>query len=239
MEHGGWIAQLQGHKFDLAHWERSLKPPFDPWCERLPHNEGFIWGLRSQSFDGLQTAEEVGARAIAVIARLNGALSMQDDAESLSLQAVGRIDAGGQIHLIASAEGRARGRSMVTAAAEVLNAQGKPVPPPPQEPSLAQKWMEVAEGNDDVADMLVFAGRSDWFDIYKAIEFAEKLAAGEHALLGLLGDAAMEFKRIKATANFYRLAGGRTYNPPHKTTPAEAKRLLAVVVRTVLSAKIT
>jgi hypothetical protein len=26
----GWIAQVQGHGFDLAYWEQSLKPPFDP-----------------------------------------------------------------------------------------------------------------------------------------------------------------------------------------------------------------
>jgi DNA invertase Pin-like site-specific DNA recombinase len=37
----GWIAQVQGHGFDLA-WEQSLKSPFDPVCERIPHGDGTV-----------------------------------------------------------------------------------------------------------------------------------------------------------------------------------------------------
>ena len=82
----GWIAQVQGHGFDLAYWEQSLKPPFDPVCERIPHGDSTVWGLRSTAFDQLQSVEEVRAQAIIMIARLNGALRAQCGAEPLTLQ---------------------------------------------------------------------------------------------------------------------------------------------------------
>jgi hypothetical protein len=104
----GWIAQLQGHSFDLADWEQSLNPPFDPVCERIPHGDGVIWGLRSSAFDKLQSAEEVRAQAGILVARLNGAMRAQCGAEPLTLQGVARIDSSGNFHFSVSLEGHAR-----------------------------------------------------------------------------------------------------------------------------------
>lgn len=109
----GWIAQVQGDSFDLAYWEQSLKPPFDPVCERIPHGDSTVWGLRSKTFDQLQSAEEIRDEAIVLIAWLNGALSAQCGAEPLTLQGVARIDNCGNFHFFVFAEAHARARSMM------------------------------------------------------------------------------------------------------------------------------
>jgi len=233
----GWIAQVQGHGFDLAYWEQSLRPPFDPVCERIPHGDSTVWGLRSSAFDQLQSAEEVRAQAIMMIARLNGALRAQCGAEPLTLQGVARIDDSGNFHFSVFSEARARARSMVTGTSAAHDADGNLVPPPLPEPSQAQKWIQVAEQNDGIGDMLIFAGRSeDWFDIYKALELAQSLAGGRpgrklHALLGGDGD---EFERMWRTANMHRHA--RCKDPPTiPMTLAEAMSLLPFVIRSLLT----
>jgi len=232
----GWIVQLTGHDFDLSYWERSLKLPFDPWCERILRDGRFVFALRSHTFDDAQSADEVRERAIPLIEQLNGALRVLEGAEPLTFQGVGRIDDQGGFHVtVFAGTGNIQLRgAMVTATGEVRDAKGNLIPPPPPSPSAAQRWAEAAEKDDDIADMLVFAGRADnWFDIYKAIELAERLSGGQHELPKLLGDATAECKNIRETANYYRHA--RTYRPETLTNLTQAKPLLSFIVRTVLA----
>jgi hypothetical protein len=161
----GWIIQLTGHEFDFVYWERSLRPPFDPWCERILRNGSFVWVLRSRSFDHLQSAVEVRERAILLIQRLNGALGVEVGAEPLTLNAVGQIDDQGGFHFAVFAEASLRARTMLSA--EARDAKGNLIPAPPPEASATQRWIKAAAQNNDIADMLVFAGRADnWFDTY-------------------------------------------------------------------------
>jgi hypothetical protein len=94
----GWIACLTGHEFDLSHWERSLKPSFDPWCERMPRDGSLV--LRSRTFADAQSAEEVRELAVSLIAQLNGALSVTVGTEPVNLQIIGHIDDTGEVHLL-------------------------------------------------------------------------------------------------------------------------------------------
>ena len=123
--------------------------------------------------------------------------------------------------------------------AEVRDVDGNLVTPPPPEPSATQGWMQASESNDDIADLLVYAGRADnWFDTYKAVEIAERMVGGEHNLQKLVGPASTQLKNMRSTANFYRHARGY-YKPPVLTTQDEARSLLASIVRTVISRKIS
>jgi hypothetical protein len=228
---------VQGHSFDLAYWEQSLKPPSDPLCERIPRGDSTVWALRSAMFDQLQSAEEVRAQAIILIARLNGALRALCGAEPLALQGVARIDSGGNFHYTVFAEGHARGRAMMTATAEVHDAKGNLIQPPPPTPSQAQRWIQAADQNNDVADMLVFAGRANnWFDIYKALELAQSLAGGRpgRKLNALLGGASDEFERMWRTANMHRHARSKDA-PTIPMALADAMSLLPFVIRTLLA----
>jgi hypothetical protein len=234
----GWIAQLTGHEFDFQNWEQSLRPPFDPWCERIPRDGGFVWALRSCSFDHLQSADEVRERAVPLIQRLNGALGVAGETDPLAFYGVGRIDNNGGFHLTVFAEVHERGRAIAIATAEVRDAKGKLIPPPPQEASRSQKWIKAAEENDDIADMLVFAGRADnWFDIYKTIELAQRLAGDRNQLRLLLGKSANECERMWRTANSYRHARDNN-RPTLLTTLTEARLFLSLIVRTILDMRV-
>jgi hypothetical protein len=165
----GWLVELAGHDFDLRHWERELKPPFDPWCERVPNGSNSIFSLRSQSFVAAQCASGVKELAMPLIDRLNGALAMVTDAEPLTFQSVFRINDQGGLAFWCSFEDHVKVRDMIDV--EVRDGSGNLFPPPPTEPSTTQNWVAAAESDDSIADMLTFAGRADnWFDIYKTIE---------------------------------------------------------------------
>lgn len=201
----GWLVRLAGHDFDLGHWQRALRPPFEPWCERVERGAEVVWALRSRDFESPGTAAEVREMASPLIDRLNGALAVSARAKPVRFDAVGRVDDRGEMHLTVSLEGAATVRASASGIIEVRDADGDLVPPLPPQPSTAQKWLELAGWDDDVADMLVFAGRADdWFDIYKALELAGLLAKrrhgrranGKEALLRSLGDASAACKNM-------------------------------------------
>jgi len=61
--------------------------------------------------------------------------------------------------------------------------------------------MQKTDVDDDVADILVFAGRADnWFDIYKTLELVEEWVGRAHHLQKLLGKSYEDYKTMKATA---------------------------------------
>lgn len=228
----GWLVALAGHAFDLRDWERSFKPPFDPWCERMPHGTNFIFSLRSHTFVDAQCAGEVKELAIPLINRLNGALAMVTDAEPLTFQSVFRINDQGGMSFWSSVEDHVKARDRIDD--EVRDRSGNLIPASPPEQSTAQKWVAAAEKNDDISDLLTFAGRADnWFDIYKAIELAERLSGGEHDLRRSLGGSGAKCKSMRETANFFRHARG--YRPAVLTNIKDARPLLSIIVKTVLA----
>jgi hypothetical protein len=238
----GWVAVVEGHSFDLAQWEQLLKQPFDPCCERIPHDGTFVWALRSrQGFDHLDDATAVNDQASTLVAQLNGALRASAGTDPLKLRGVGRVDDEGRLQLFVFAAAVLQGRAMITAVGEVRNPDGSLAPPPPPAPSAPQKWIKIAEENEKVADMLIFAGRADnWFDIYKAIEAAEDLVGSETGLERLLGQSGSAFKLMKHTANsLYRHRPGKFIAPKVPTPLNDAKSLLAFIVRTVMASLLT
>lgn len=243
----GWLVRLAGDEFDLRHWRQALQPPHEPWCERIERDAEVIWALRSRGFGGLETAAQVKELALPLIGRLNGAMAVSARTGPVRFDAVGWLDDRGEVHLTVSLEAAAtmRASSFATLVAEVRDAAGNLVPPPPPQPSAAQRWLELAGRDDVVADMLVFAGRADnWFDVYKAIELAERLAKrrhggkkvkGEEALAALLGPSAKAFETMRQTANYHRHAPNPAIKPKVLTTLEQARSLLSSVVTTVLA----
>ena len=231
----GWYVRLEGKDVDLDDWRHSLNEPFDPVALKLPSGETV---LRSAQFDHLQEASEVRERALILVSRLNGALSLWAGAKPVRFAGVYRIDEDGKQHAYAFGEMAAIefDRCVMRATAIVFGRDGKPLPPSPPTPSEPQSWNRKAERDDDVSDLLDHFGRADnWYDIYKTIEFAEHVIGGEHKLWKALGADAKASKHLKACANFYRHA--KAYRPLKLLTLSEARPVLAHTVRTVIYAQ--
>jgi hypothetical protein len=232
----GWYALIEGEDFDLEDWRICLNEPFNPVAEILPDGRTV---LRSADFDEFQDADEVRERALILIARMNGALGLWNRTRPVRFDGVLRIDEDGKQHAymfasMSASMGRLRGRATAVA----LGPDGKPLPPPPPKPSAPQAWNALAERDDDVSDLLDHFGRADnWYDVYKAIEFASHIAGGEHKLWKLLGDQAKPIKNLKATANYYRHA--KAPKPAQLTSLPEARGTLAFLVRSVLEVRPT
>lgn len=228
----GWYAQILGENADLADWKRTLNEPFDPVALQFPDDYTV---LTSCEFDGLAAADEVRSKALILIARLNGALRLTANAQPVRLGSIIEVDDEGNRHVTTFLEGFsiALGQATMTATAVLIGADGKPVPPAPPQPSDAQKWVELADKNELVAELLDHFGRADnWYDIYKTIEVAERLTGGEQGLKTLMGDRARDLKDMRTSANCHRHFRG--HKPSRLFTLSESKELLAAVVRATL-----
>tara|TARA_R110002049_G_scaffold306155_2_gene504137 strand:- start:3632 stop:4345 length:714 start_codon:yes stop_codon:yes gene_type:complete len=227
-----WAVEILGEAVDLDQITRALNPGFDPWIERKsPHAD---YAIRSSEFNTLQTALEVRDRAAILINILNGAVALTSGVEHVRGGKVLQVSDEGEVNVEVFGEvhGRLRG-TILTASATVTTPDGTAKPPRPPSPTEAQRYIQSAIRNDDVADLLTFVGRADnWFDLYKAIEMAEKLAGGEQKLQALLKGGAADFKNARTTANWHRHA--RAHKPRRPATFDEACSLVRHAVLAAL-----
>ena len=120
----------------------------------------------------------------------------------------------------------------------VVGPHGKPGSQLPPKPSDPQRWVAVAESDDDLADLLNHTGRTDgdWYELYKTLEVAKRVGNRHGGYAKILGAEANRVEQMRQTANFYRHASKATHRPPVLTTLDEALPLLRWVVRTILDA---
>lgn len=229
---------------DLLDWAEAFKPPFNPWVEliEIPARENTAYVLRSNAFDRAKSSEEVHSLATLLVDRLNGAVRISVGGEKVSYQGVLEFALNGSIkhHYVASV-GTASLRIRGSAVGLAMTVDGVEIPPPTPQMSSPQKWIEVADPSlprensghlkeELVADLLSQAGRCDnWFDIYKTIEFAEKLSGGEHKLRSVIGVDGAALKDARSTANFYRHA--RANRPKVMTSISDARRLALMAAK--------
>lgn len=229
-----WAVEILGEAVDLDQITRALNPDFDPWIERIsPHAD---YAIRSSEFNTLQTALEVRDRSAILINILNGAVALTSGVEHVRGGKILQVSDEGEVDVtvFGAAHGRLRGL-ILNASATVTNLDGTARQPSPPSPTEAQRYIQSAIRNDDVADLFTFVGRADnWFDLYKAMEMAENLVGGEHKLQALLKDGAVDFKNARNTANFYRHARP-SYTPPNPATFDEAHALVLHAVLVALA----
>ena len=232
----GWYVQLLGEPVDLEDWIYTLNEPFDPIAFR---HEDDTHLLSSQEFTAATEAADVREKALALVARLNGAMAIMHAAGPVRCGGIYRVDEDGHRHVTVFAEAPmiTLGRCVMRATVTVFGADGMPLPPPPPQPSAAQVWNDLASNNDDVADLLEQHGKAvGWYDIYKTIELAEGITGGKHKLERLLAASGSAFLNMRQTANFYRHA--RAVRPAMPTSLNDAKSLLNFIVRTVLESQV-
>ncbi len=156
-----WGVELIGHPFDLADWREVLKRPFDPWVSQT--GEQFV--LRSCTFDDLQSWTEVRDSASYIVDQLNGAMQIIRHTAPVHAGCTIEFKADGTRLVLLSATGAIEGRmracdtAVTEDDADTRNA--------------LQEWTSLSESHEVLADALVYFSRSEWFDIYKAVECVE------------------------------------------------------------------
>ncbi len=224
----GWGVHLSGHAFDVADWADTLKQPFDPWIEQ--RDDQFF--LRSQQFDVLPNAEEVRARAFDVIGRLSAAMEISVGSRAITFEGVVKFaaDSTRKIHMFlegGTIEVRSRLRAAITTGNEAAA---------PKE-SDAQRWIMLSEGDALLADALIYFSRTEWFDVYKAIECLEDWVGGEEVLRSKGWINAADLKRLKRTANSFRHRKGGKHSPPADPfSLRDARKTLGTLLRKAFEA---
>jgi hypothetical protein len=227
----GWVARLDIPEASRAAWEHQLQPPFDPYIERIGEGAAAAWVLRSELFDGLSNAEEVWGRALPLVEQLNGAQRISRQMQSVQCNGVGRVDSDGKLSITQFAGAHFKGNAMFMAVLEQGDAQGNLIVSPPRV-SEVQRWVQEAQANDDIADLLRYLASADnWYDIYKAFEVVEAMVGRQTKLEQMLGPDAKGYKVARQSSNFYRHA--RTSRPAELISLEEARTRLVHVVRTI------
>jgi hypothetical protein len=235
MPAAGWVARLNIPEASRAAWERQLQPPFEPYIERIGRGDAATWVLRSELFNYASDAEEVRGRALPLIDQLNGAQHIFQEMQPVQFHGVGHVEADGTLSITLFAETHFNANGMFVAVVEQRDAQGNLIVSPPQA-SETQRWVQAAQANDIVADLLSYLASSDnWYDVYKALEVIEAMAGHprQHNLKQLLGRDARAYEVARESANFYRHA--RKKRPNDLISLKEARSTLMHVVRTVVA----
>jgi hypothetical protein len=214
-----WGIGLCGHQFDLEYWRDTLKEPFDPSVTQQAN----IYILRSSEFASCDTAPAAWEKAKPLIEILNGA--MRADTGSHPLRCCGvyelRSDGWRQTeHKFPP--------SPITDLRAKLNLEPRLAPFPPN-PSRPQTWIELSDRSDHLTDALIYFGRGEWFDIYKAIECLEAFA--DDQLKAKKWAKPDDITLMKWTANsLYRHRHGGFTPPPKPMTLEQATELLATLI---------
>jgi hypothetical protein len=229
----GWVVRLDIPEASRAGWEHQLQPPFEPYIERIGEGDAAARVLRSELFDGRSDAEEVWGRALPLVEQLNGAQRISQEMQPVQCNGVGRVDSDGKLSIIQFATAQFKGNAIALAFAEQRDAQGNLIISPPRSSEM-QRWVQAAQVNDDIADLLGYLASADnWYDVYKAFEVVEAMVdhPRQHNLRQLLGPDAKRYDVAHESANFYRHA--RKKRPPNLISLEEARSRLVHVVRTI------
>lgn len=202
-----WGVLLEGHQFDLLDWAEGLNSSFDPIVEKRMVRDEEAFVLYSKQFVEADDAQTVRHAADPMILAINGAMAILKGAGQVRIKGIADFLADEpKIHVFAQGA-IMMGRSRMSATAQVLNADGSPVPAPPPQASATQEWIDLSCRSDHVADLLTYASRADnWFDVYKMIEAASALAGNEPALVKLCGAEVKAAKRRANEARHHRVS---------------------------------
>jgi len=218
-----WGIGLCGHRFDLEYWRDTLKEPFDPSVIQ----QGDIYILRSSEFALCDTAPAALGKAKPLIEILNGAMRAETRSHPLGYRGVYELRPDGW----RQTPHKFPPLPPTNLRAKVYYDLEPRINPPPLNPSRPQAWMELSDRSDHLADALIYFGRGEWFDIYKAIECLEAFAGGDLQLKGKQWAKPNDIALMKWTANsLYRHRQGGFEPPPKSMTLEQARELLATLI---------
>jgi hypothetical protein len=215
-----WGIKLCGLDFDLEYWRDNLKKPFDPFV--VQQGDEFI--LCALEFD---SEKAVRARALPLIDVLNGVMRTATGAvypvKYCGIYELGK-DGWREVHIPLSPP------SPITDLRGKINLDPV-VPAPPPTQSKFQSWLQLSKQSDHLANALVYFGRGEWFDMYKAVECLEAFAGGESELKRKKWVKSTDLNLMKRTANcFHRHRRGAFEPPKNPMTLENARKMLAKLI---------
>jgi hypothetical protein len=221
----GWGIVIEGHKNDLADWSEVMLPPFEPWIVKVRGHHV----LRSRMLDALGSPDVVYHCARGMVDRLNGAMAAARGSRALQFNGtIIEFRPDGSTAAIAFASLVAEGRSRATAVGIAVGSNGEEIANTAIE-SEPQRWVALADEHDLLADALMYLGRGEWFDIYKAIESLNKHCGGKLASRGWIPKS--ELQRLRQTANSHRHFTKGHHTPPTvPVTLREGQKMVGVMV---------
>lgn len=223
-----WAVPLTGDKLDLHRWEQALPQSFDPWVIKRDYASDSHTLLRSHEFDTSLSRAEVYDRAAEFVEVLNGTLRAFSGARPISIAGIWECMDDGSVKRTLFGEASFRGEG-----AMAIGVAGNLAPPTRSAP---QMWLELANSNPKVREMLHFLGaETNFYDLYKVFECVRSLAGGEGKLKGkpwAIGD----LETFKRTADYYHRHARKTgiQAPARQMNLGEAATLMQELARSVL-----
>jgi hypothetical protein len=201
----GWAVELDGEKIDLDDLRHLLPPPFDPWVEDYPTDDGPRPILRSKTWNGIKEASVIYGDARRIVERLNGMLQViHSDAKpvkpgkALSFGPDGKRE--NAMYAVSASVNITLGSARVRAYATTGDAPKKP------SETLLQRWFREAEEDRHRADLFSNLTHVDnWFDLYKSMEIVRRMV-GKSKLSSILSRDKKQWDIVWQTANCHRHA---------------------------------
>ncbi len=239
--HAGWWVRLEGEERDL----RDLAMHFNRPSLVIIEEDGAFW-LGSPDFAALADPDKVQQRGRALVALATGALHVEFGrfAPPRVTAAVIVDESGAKKHFVhVSSSIRMHGeinarveRSRSDGSVEIVDLVAPPV--------QTSEWVERAERDGDLEDVLAILGREDirWHDLYHVFEIIKAEVGDRMFADNWVTKAAV--KRFTQTANSRRAIGGEArhghdrFDPPKQPLPRkEAHALVLALVRRWLAEK--
>jgi hypothetical protein len=230
-----WGLQITGRDSDLQGMRRAFKEDFDPYVEDT--EKGLV--LWSKQWQSCSTPQEAWEDASSLLRVINSIMLQTRRTQPVNADALIEKCKDGTLRRTIFAVIASSTTSSMTSIGrgQVFDSEGKLVPPPPPEPSMQQKWLQLAVNDEGLFDLLNYSlQRNSWFEAYKAIEVLENVAGGERPLVEKWGN---DVKVLKWNANyFHRHAKGKFAPPARKMSLQEANDLLTKVINGVFDERL-
>ena len=215
-----WKALLLGDAGDLE----SLRTIFGEGDPKLSVDDEGTYALESSAFDSTEAVESMEA-AKRILEMMNGAAKVQDPSYR-AVRLAGRFHSkDGHQHVVVLADTvKLRSRVRLRSTGFVVGAGGVPVDPPP---TPARLWPGLAQGNQNVADVLRLLAPDDldWMALYKVVEVVRADVGGTTTIFGNGWVTEDEWKRFGTSANHPEASGDMAR---HARMPGHPKQTMAL-----------
>jgi hypothetical protein len=213
-----WGVEVIGPDKEKALWMKVLKPPFDPFLEKIEDPRGEFHVLISSEFDRLTEAVDVQQWASRLVPLINATMRNIHGFDAMTIGGIVDFAAEGNPKKIYFSSASIIGRSRIFAEVKRRDADGNEIPTQ----SNVQRWMQAAERSSEIASAIGYLSHeATWYDFYKA---CEALVGFPHP--GISNKRRNALKRTADWHRHHRSSASKNPPPPDPMELSEARSLL-------------